>query len=221
MVENRLRDHGLIVTVMMWVFARLQYLSPTTWFYGERLATQGTGDEVLQKSFNRALSIDILVCGCLFIEILLVGFSRPWPGTFIALSFVFCIWRLCDILQATINLVIFDPLRVNGQKSHTTFSVVRTVILSIINYIEIILLFAIYYNSSIAHLNISSSLTGVEGLYFSVVTQFTVGFGDIYPKNGMTKLVVVAHCTIAWFMSIIVISRVVSLIPSPADRPRT
>lgn len=46
-------------------------------------------------------------------------------------------------------------------------------------------------------------MTKLDWLYYTVIVHTTVGFGDIYPTNTMSRLVVVSHTLLVWWINFI------------------
>ena len=79
-------------------------------------------------------------------------------------------------------------------------SVNRAIILAIINYIELILGFAVIYvwSGSVSATGSCRVLSGsIEALYFSCVTATTVGYGDYIPNGHLGQGLVVAEILMA------------------------
>lgn len=65
----------------------------------------------------------------------------------------------------------------------------RTTLLLFLNYIEVVLSFAVVYASHPMLNKVFSDWT--EAVYFSMVTSSTIGFGDIYPVTPAGRLLVI------------------------------
>lgn len=89
-------------------------------------------------------------------------------------------------------------------------SAVRTLVLSFLNYLELLICFGIVYVTML------EKLEGADGwldaIYFSVVTQLTIGFGDIKPV-GVARFVASAQGLVAVAFTILILGRIVSVLP--------
>ena len=95
----------------------------------------------------------------------------------------------------------------------------RLVLLSIHNYIEVLLWFAAIYAAFSDQFRIESGDIAlnhfVGALYFSVVTMTTLGYGDITPLGWGGAALVGLQVVIGVFLTLIVLARVLALIPKP------
>jgi len=163
-------------------------------------------------TIRRARKVDLYISICVALEILsvvLVSTKLAYSGLVQWAITIFVLLRLIDIIQVNINLSLFDVLR-TGREFNYMASVVRSIINVMINYFEIILCFGIIYRFDQKYLNAASHWT--DAFYFSVVTQITVGFGQIMPQ-GILKLVTVLQFILGYFFTALIISRFISLLP--------
>jgi hypothetical protein len=95
----------------------------------------------------------------------------------------------------------------------------RLVLMSIHNYIEVLLWFAAIYAAFSDQFHIVNgdiSLNNIVGaLYFSVVTMTTLGYGDITPLDWVGAALVGLQVVIGVFLTLIVLARVLALMPKP------
>lgn len=150
------------------------------------------------------------------------GYIVAWlvvEGALLAAAFLGVAWpvwiprtllvvRVLDIFQASVNMSVFDQLRTAERLLIS--SAVRTLVLSFLNYLELLICFGLLYST------LQGSLIGSTGvmddLYFSVVTQLTIGYGDIRPV-GWARFVSVAQGLIAVAFTILILGRIVSVLP--------
>jgi len=123
------------------------------------------------------------------------GISPWWIRAFASL-------RAIDIVQISINVSLFDQFR----RSHAVTSIRRSVALTFASYLELMICFGLVY------LTLMDRLRGAErwydAFYFSVVTQLTIGYGDIQPV-GITRLLVVVQAIAGLALVAVVLGRVV------------
>ena len=140
--------------------------------------------------------------------VLLTGLANSvaWPAW---IPRALAVVRILDIFQSSVNMSVFDQLRT--EKSLVISSAVRTLVLSFLNYIELLVCFGIIYASMDGLLLGSSGW--LDDLYFSVVTQLTIGYGDIHPI-GWARFVSVSQGLIAVAFTILIFGRIVSVLPA-------
>jgi len=119
-------------------------------------------------------------------------------------------FHVVELFQATMNIHLFDALRSEPGKGHRVASLVRVVTLSVWNFFELIICFGILYASPWACLTGASSRW--DAFYFSAITQFTIGYGDIVPI-GWTRAVVMVQTGIGFLFALFALSRMISLLP--------
>ena len=79
--------------------------------------------------------------------------------------------RILDIFQQSVNMSVFDQLRTDEKL--VISSAVRTLVLSFLNYVVLIVCFGILYTTFPNTL--IGSHSWFDDIYFSVATQLTVG----------------------------------------------
>lgn len=119
-------------------------------------------------------------------------------------------WRIADIMQAAINIHVFDRLR-RGSRPHQVATMARTLILSILNFIELAVCFGVVY--AVCGNKLNGASEWIDPYYFSMVTQLTIGYGDIYP-TGWLKAVAIMQGLCGFLFGLIVLSRLIALMPS-------
>ena len=124
-----------------------------------------------------AMELFVLLKTCFPLLVLIMGWQTdPWV-------LGFTVWLLLETVLYIPTLIfasdVFDSPR----------SYRRTTLLLFLNYIEVVLSFAVVYASR-PMLNKSFS-DWTEAIYFSMVTSNTIGFGDIYPVTPYGRLLVI------------------------------
>ncbi|HEX3355465.1 MAG TPA: potassium channel family protein [Tepidisphaeraceae bacterium] len=158
-------------SVMYWLGRWCTILKPRS-----ELTTQ----EIMSVEFarRRGNAIEAYILCWLIVEGILVtraiiGF---WPKfEFIAGVVITC--RIVEVMQVTVNMTLFDAL--SGRSDNIVASHARMIVLSAINFIELCLCFGIIYAD---HFNLLRGAgRPIVGFYLSIITQLTIGYGDVYP----------------------------------------
>ncbi len=86
------------------------------------------------------------------------------------------------------------------------------VIMFLLNLLQVILVFALWYRFLSLHIPSAFSQTiGVlDGFYLSVITFFTLGFGDIVPTAPVTKLIVSFQSFLSFYTLLIVMNGLIA-----------
>ena len=116
--------------------------------------------------------------------------------------------RILDIFQTSVNMSVFDQLRTDERL--VISSAVRTLVLSFLNYVELLICFGILYATMPGAL--IGSTGWLDAMYFSVVTQLTIGYGDIRP-TGWARFVSVSQGLIAVAFTILILGCIVAVLP--------
>lgn len=82
------------------------------------------------------------------------------------------------------------------------------ILMFLINLFQVLLVFAVWYRflSIVNPVSFSQPLSALDSFYFSVVTFFTIGFGDIVPLTRFAKLLVIFEGLLAFYTVVIVIN---------------
>ncbi len=84
-----------------------------------------------------------------------------------------------------------------GNKENTNSSLKRKIILTFVDYISLILIFANFYLTCGEVLKNKSMLEGsLQSIYFSSVTGLTIGYGDFTPSGKIAQALVVIQSII-------------------------
>nr|WP_249201603.1 potassium channel family protein [Acetobacter thailandicus] len=80
----------------------------------------------------------------------------------------------------------------------------------ILSYIFFNYIFSVFY-IFLSHVDNRSFSTGgplsiIDGIFFSVVTATTIGYGDVYPETGIAKLSVLFQILISMFYAVVLFS---------------
>jgi len=150
------------------------------------------------------------------VSLVLVRFWQQAPDWVIL---VVGFYRVAEIVIELVNVLLFD-LRRTGRALR---GFLRSVILVLHNYVEILIWFAVFYVVAAGRFYVDPrglSLETVSGaFYYSMLTMTTLGYGNIFPGVGewVASALVTAQTLIGVFLALVVLARVVMLLP----RPRT
>ena len=185
---------------MLRLFRGLKHLPPQS-FVGDRLSHQRgehftTDPEAATRL--RAWRVDVFVLASVALELTIfftIFHTPPWL-------------RILNIIEVTVNLNVFDAL--TSDVKPRVASVVRTLILTGINYVELIFCFGIIYAVALADLH--GARDPLDVIYFSSITQLSVGYGDIVP-TGLLRLAAVAQAMLGLFFTVVLLGRFAGLLP--------
>jgi len=169
-------------------------------------------DEFGKPDFTRrrARAIDLYVTVWLVAELLTVGISCSCqlPCTVHFLVMVFVSLRILEIVQVTVNVALFDAL--SGRPEELVGSRTRMLVLAGLNFLELLLCFGIIY--AINYRGLVGAGQPATGFYLSVMTQLTIGYGDVYPTAWL-RLVAAMQGLVGTFFLILVVARFVASLP--------
>jgi hypothetical protein len=217
----RLKEFSYLAWFVERSFFWFQFLSPAIFFIPTRnlihidLHDIDREDEkesfMIERMRHRAQHVDTYILACILFQIILgtLLFRASMTALRPVIQVYACL-RILDIAQANINLNVFDRLRY-GESSHVTVSMTRNLILSAITYGELMMTFGLLYAT------MPWNLIGISAphdcFYFSMVTQLTIGYGDIKPL-GVARYLASLQGLVGLFFSLLIMGRFVSFIPA-------
>ena len=212
-LERTLRRYSPLAWAFERLFRLLQVATPARLF-GTRVEHQESAAfaaNPIAETERRAYRIELYVIAWLVIELAMLArvdhMHSPWVWLVRALAGC----RIIDIVQATVSLTVFDQLR--ATRGHRIASISRTLVLSFVNFAELLACFAVLYASAPTSFDPDHPLNGcLNALYFSVVTQLTIGYGDILPL-GAARALVAVQSVVGIVFTVLIFGRVVSLLP--------
>ena len=210
---------GIISRATERFFYYSQFLSVSQWLLKPRVRsieenTRG-GHIDISAVRRRSSAIERYLVVWLLVEISLFVGLLHIPAAYLGLAMIPTAYRAFEVFQTVINVNLFDPFSLREPGRNYVASLARLIILSLWNYMEIVLCFAIYYASAFAHFNVSpcgKAIGRSAAIYFSAVTQLTIGYGDISP-TGITRLFATLQGLIAFIIALFAVSRIVALLP--------
>ncbi len=193
------------------VFFCFQYLSPANLLFGTRTRAHEMGkdeEKFREVTVKRGRKIDGYVL-CWFVVLLLCAVAAADSREpFKALIIFLPVLRIFDIMQVAINMVVFDHLRTT--RKHSVSSVTRTLVMGLWNFVEMVIAFGILYSAIMPQ--IENAKTWFDPYYFSVITQLTIGYGDLTPI-GVARMVTAVQGIVGVVYVVMMLSRFVSLMP--------
>ncbi|MGD9159427.1 MAG: potassium channel family protein [Desulfobacteraceae bacterium] len=159
--------------------------------------------------------IDNYVVICFVVEVIFYSFSGiPLFHSLWAKWALFGLFTLkaLEITAVAMKVSVLSRVgRPKKEKRHIG-SHERMIVLAMINYLELIVIFATFYR--LFQNKLLGATTFYDPLYFSVMTQLTIGYGDITPL-GALKILVCVQCLIGLFVLVGVIARYIALLRAP------
>ncbi len=197
-----------IVSGLEIVFRKLQASSPATLWLRSREAMHTLPDsERVAATRRRARRIDLYVISWIMLEVALyvVASHVDTTAVRVVIGAVATI-RIVDIVQTAVNVTLFSSLR--SGKRHEVANPERMVIGLGLNFLEAIACFGCLY---LVSGRISEVSGPFDALYFSTVTQTTLGYGDIL-ATGWARALVVAQVLFGVFFGLLMFARMLSLL---------
>jgi hypothetical protein len=183
-----LKQYSPIVWAIERLFFGFKFFPPQffLWYFVERGVKLSSEQVRDPSSVAKGTKLrELYVVGCLVLDGTAFGVLFSGRPDLVFLAVAWAGLRIFDILQAVVNMTLFDALRAASE--HYVASFVRLVVLGYVNFAELIINFASIYGA------FPGQLQGAKGpwdaLYFSVITQLTIGYGDILPMSGLRAVV--------------------------------
>jgi hypothetical protein len=212
-------------------FAWAQFISIATWLWGTRSFSR-TLEITARDHFELARSrhvefymlgwfLVLLLGGTLSLSAEASGPALSWLRSAISCAGAL---RIADILQANVNMHVFDGARLSreGEPAQYVASQLRSTLISVWNYLELIGWFAILYLQfgGLQNGACSRDMDPMDALYFSTITQLTIGFGDLTPAGRVARSLAMAQGLLGTLFIIFGIGRFAAMLPHPTDQKR-
>ncbi len=212
LLGQKLREYSLITWFFERLFWGLHQLSPSRLVRRQGRVAHVNSEEFQRdphgSTVRRSRRVELYIIAWFAVEAALLASVASGILLPAVLVRVVLAVRVMDIFQSSVNMSVFDQLRTDKQV--VISSAVRTLVLGFLNYIELLVCFGLIYTT------LDSSLVGSTGwmddIYFSVVTQLTIGYGDIRPI-GWARFVSVAQGLISVAFTILILGRIVAVLP--------
>lgn len=133
----------------------------------------------------RKLGVEIYSISKIVLLVALIGFNlTTWK-----ITLIIAVYFLIDIMHYLVSLVILTDVYTSP------ISYARSLIMIFVNYIEIVLEYAIIYLYSYSNYGIfeEAGLSKTSIIYFSFVTSATVGYGDITIGKDLGRIIVITQ----------------------------
>jgi hypothetical protein len=209
---KEIKQYSPITFYLERLFFYFQYLSIANILFKTReIQQEGIKDDESAKRLTiwRGSRIEYYILSWFLFEIISAFLIWSMSNILQLIILAAISYRLFDIFQSAININIFDRLR-RGNRSHYVATISRIVILSILNYFELWFCFGIIYSSNLVKLNLEK--TWYDPYYFSVVTQLTIGYGDIQLID-KSKIWAIIQGLLGFILGLVAITRVIAWLP--------
>lgn len=208
--------NSFIVALWVRVLAALRWLSPLEWLWHIAPRTRSHG------------WIDLWVLGNLCASILVLLLAANCNASIAVLVLIlYGALRVAEVVIYQLRLMLLEYGGAPLTGAYAVRSYRRMVVLALHNYLEAIVWFAGFYTVLRDRFGDATTVlaTPIGTLYFSTVTMTTLGYGDITPKDALSRGVVSLHLGVAVFMTLVILARFVSFLPTPStlddsERPR-
>jgi Ion channel len=153
---------------------------------------------------RRARAVECYMIAWLIVEFILVlcTLTITQSQWFYWLTIILASSRIIEVVQVTVNAAIFDTL--SGRPDARVASPERMIVLSAFNFLELMACYGLIYAVNLSQLH--GAGRSFTAYYFSVITQLTVGYGDVYP-TGWLRIVAASQGLAGFSFVILVFSR--------------
>jgi hypothetical protein len=145
-----------------------------------------------------------------------------WLAFELIISFAVCLFygHVAAIRWAVYLLAVLRSVeivvRAGSVDPTNVISPQRTLVLAAINYVELMLWFGLVY--ALNYKSLHGASQPATAFYFSIITQLTIGYGDVSPE-GWLRIEAALQGLIGALFVIVVLGRAISASSSPAEPP--
>ena len=205
----RSHSDGFILPAAVWAVEIL--ILPITLVVGPRTLDHGTEDEKTRYAERRAWRMDVVQTGLLLFALaggVLAGEirERPW---LVEVMTAIALWRTLNILAVPFHYTIFS-LGSRQEDAKTVFSLQRSVILGLVNVMELMVIGGAYFAWHTGSVLDTSGRVKdwPETFYFSATSIMAIGYGDMLPK-GDFRYVAAFLTAVALTVVALMVSRII------------
>lgn len=177
--QGSYQEESALMRLLITVVVAARFLSPAN-------LKDVSGAAAWQRNF-----MDVYVTGwlaCLVVFLILPGQPATWQG-----------WLAAYLLAEVIHYRFYFVLIKGWNEPWTEGKLRRSLVLALVNVIQIVVAFAIVFRS-FGHIGPPGTraedaipLDPVEAVYFSTITFGTVGFGDLIPLDSGSQILVMTE----------------------------
>jgi hypothetical protein len=217
-VRNEIGDYSPLTQLAMRAFHVARKVSPMFWLSKRCPLLKSRNELSTQELFSqshvrrRAKAVELYIIAWLFLEACLVGVvcfcQLPLPFIVGLVLAAVAGLRIIEIFQVTVNAAFFDSF--SGRSDNMVASSPRIIVLAFYNFIELAVCFGVLYALNPGLLK--GAGRPVTSFYFSLITQLTIGYGDVYPTSYLRAIAAVQGIVSVVFV-VLVFGRFVSTLP--------
>ena len=190
------------------------------------------GRDAINSNSERYQAIDTRLTDAVMLFLLgmsgfLLNFASLGSFSTVGGSVFFHTWFAMRILS-TISHTFMNGLLIGNRTTHgpnptLVYSKERTVLLGFVNYVEVIMLFACLYLTHSEWFRQPSQdfskgiNSATDAIYFSGVTQLTVGYGDISPVDQTARHFVLLQALLGLVLLLVLVGRFMSSLTSVGE----
>ena len=186
MQQGSINEQGLLTELTRLIFKSANALSPMNWLSKRCPLLKPRSPKTCER--RRVNAVDMYIIAWLAIELVLILLvcvtQLPAFLLFKIIVGVVIGLRIVEIVQVTVNASIFGSP--TGSLSNRVTSPVRVLVLAFVNFVELCVCFGVVYAADYTRLKGAGH--AVTAFYFSIITQLTIGYGDVYPTGYLRLL---------------------------------